>query len=200
MRDIDADRDMQILVQGKQLDVGDALRERIENAVEQISTKYFSDPIDATVTMSRAGASFKADVNVHVGKGITAQAVGEAGDAHGAFDAAEQRLDKQLRRYKRRLRDHHRGYAGEAAPALSYVLAAEDDDAPEPEGGWEPVVVAETETRIETLTVGAAVMRLDLSTEPALMFRNEAHGGLNMVYRRADGNIGWVDPTNAQGT
>lgn len=187
---------MKISVQGKQLDVGDALRERIETTIGQIAAKYFSNPIDATVTMSRDGSVFRADVNVHVGKGISVKSEGSNGDPRAAFDGAAERIDKQLRRYKRRLRDHHRGYAEDAQPAAQYVLAAEAEDGPEPDGtdGWEPVVVAEMATKIEMLTVGEAVMRMDLASAPALMFRNRAHGGLNMVYRRPDGNVGWVDP------
>jgi len=187
---------MKISVQGKQLDVGDALRERIESTVEQIAAKYFANPIEATVTLSRQGPGFCADINVHVGKGISVTSEGTSGDAHTAFDSAAERIDKQLRRYKRRLRDHHRGHSEEAAPAAQYVLAAEAEDSPEPEAadGWEPVVVAEMETLIEVLTVGEAVMRLDLGGMPALMFRNRGHGGLNMIYRRPDGNVGWVDP------
>lgn len=187
---------MKISVQGKQLDVGDALRERIESTVTQIAAKYFANPIDATVTLSREGSTFCADINAHIGKGISVKAEGSNGDAHSAFDTAAERIDKQLRRYKRRLRDHHRGHTGEAVPAAQYVLAAEAEDEPEPEaaGGWEPIVVAEMATAIEVLTVGEAVMRMDLASAPALMFRNRAHGGLNMVYRRPDGNVGWVDP------
>lgn len=196
MWDNHTDRAMKISVQGKQLDVGDALRERIETTVEQIAAKYFANPIDATVTLSREGSELQADINVHIGKGISVTSEGSSNDAHTAFDAAAERIDKQLRRYKRRLRDHHRGHNGEAVPAAQYVLAAETEDGPEPEGGdgWEPVVVAEMETNIEMLTVGEAVMRMDLASAPALMFRNRAHGGLNMVYRRPDGNVGWVDP------
>jgi len=188
---------MKISVQGKQLDVGDALRERIEATVEQIAEKYFSNPIDATVTMSREGSVFRADVSVHVGKGISVQSEGAAADAHAAFDNAAERIDKQLRRYKRRLRDHHRGHSEETLPAAQYVLAAEPDEQPEPEEPateWQPVVVAEMATSIDTLTVGEAVMRMDLASAPAMMFRNRAHGGLNMIYRRPDGNVGWVDP------
>ncbi len=187
---------MKISVQGKQLDVGDALRQRIETAIEQIAAKYFGNPIDATVTMSRDGSVFRADVTVHVGKGISVKSEGASSDPHVAFDGAAERIAKQLRRYKRRLRDHHRGHAEEALPAAQYVLAAAAEDGPEPEGvdGWEPVVVAEMATKIETLTVGEAVMRMVLACATALMFRNRAHGGLNMVYRRPDGNVGWVDP------
>ena len=189
---------MQISVQGKQLDVGDALRERIADEVSQIATKYFSDPIDASVTMAKEGAVFRADVSVHIGKGITVQSEAEAGDAHAAFFAAAERMSKRLRRYKRRLRDHHRGHAADPVSAQQYVLAAEPDgDVGEEPEASSPVVVAEMETRIDTLTVGEAVMRLDLSGLPALMFRNSGHGGMNMIYRRPDGNVGWVDPASS---
>lgn len=189
---------MQISVQGKQLDVGDSLRERIESELSLIANKYFSDPIDASVTMAKEGSMFRADLSVHIGKGITVQSEAEAIDAHAAFDAAAERMGKRLRRYKRRLRDHHRGHAPDVVAAQQYVLAAEPDgeDTEEP-AAWNPVVVAEMETQIDTLTVGEAVMRLDLSGLPALLFRNRGHGGMNMIYRRPDGNVGWVDPADA---
>jgi ribosomal subunit interface protein len=196
------DTAMQISVQGKQLDVGEALRERIETEIEAIASKYFSDPIEATVTMTKSGHQFAADIVVHIGKGITVQSEGKTADAHTAFDAAAERMDKRLRRYKRRLRDHHRGHAQDAISAQQYILAAEPEagteEVEEPEG-WNPVVVAEMETAVDTLTVGEAVMRLDLSGAPALMFRNRGHGGINMIYRRPDGNVGWVDPAGATG-
>jgi ribosomal subunit interface protein len=189
---------MQISVQGKQLDIGDALRQRIETEITAIATKYFADPIEATITMTKSGAFFSADLLVHVGKGITVQTEAEAPDAHGAFDTAAERMDKRLRRYKRRLRDHHRGHAPQQTAAQQYVLAAETETegAEEPDA-WNPVVVAEMETAVDTLTVGEAVMRLDLSGVPAMMFRNRGHGGINMIYRRPDGNVGWVDPAGS---
>jgi len=191
---------MKISVQGKQLDVGDALRGHIEDTITQIAEKYFSNPIDATVTLAREGNLFKADINVHVGRGIQVQSVASAQDAHAAFDGAGERVDKQLRRYKRRLRDHHRGLTTEGIPAQQYVLSPDDGaaDAAPTDQPWQPVVVAEMETRIETLTVGEAVMRMDLGNLPAMMFRDRKKGGLNMIYRREDGNIGWVDPAEAK--
>jgi ribosomal subunit interface protein len=196
VRDNYTDSIMKISVQGKQLDVGDTLRQRIESTIESITAKYFANPIEATVTLSRQGSEFRADVGVHIGKGISVQAEGRNDDAYAAFGSAAERIEKQLRRYKRRLRDHHKGHSGDVVPAAQYVLAAEAEDSPEPEGadGWEPVVVAEMETNIDALTVGEAVMRMDLASAPALMFRNRAHGGLNMIYRRPDGNVGWIDP------
>jgi ribosomal subunit interface protein len=193
---------MHLSVKGKQLDVGAALRGHIEGQLPTIVGKYFDNPTDAQVTMSKEGNEFRADITVHVGKGILLQGQGRSNDAHAAFDLAAEHVGKRLRRYKRRLRNHHkgRGESVESLRALQYVLAAE------PEGGEEghdepdqPVVIAEMETEIETLTPGEAVMRMDLANLPALMFRNRAHGGLNMVYRRKDGNIGWIDPRGERG-
>ena len=140
---------------------------------------------------------------MHVGRGILIQGQGTADDPYLAFNAASEHIAKRLRRHKRRLRDHHRAErASETLSALQYVLAAEpeDDEAGRPRrGAGEPVVVAEMTTDIPLLTVSEAVMRMDLEDAPALMFRNSAHGGLNMVYRRTDGNVGWVDPPGRPG-
>lgn len=192
---------MHLSVKGKQLDVGAALREHIEGELPTIIGKYFDNPTDAHVTVSKEGPAFRADITVHVGKGILLQGHASSGDAHAAFDLAAGHVGKRLRRYKRRLRNHHKGRdeVVEALRAQQYVLAAEaeDDHANEPD---QPVVIAEMETEIETLTTGEAVMRMDLANQSALMFRNSAHGGLNMIYRRNDGNIGWVDPRGTRGT
>lgn len=196
---------MQLSVKGKQLDLGEALRSRIEGELPVVIGKYFDNPVDATVTLSKDAQDFRADIVVHVGKGILVQSHACAGDARTAFDAAAEHVGKRLRRYKRRLRDHHKDREdAETLPAHQYVLEAEadrddlgDEDGREPD---QPVIIAEMQTTIEVLTVGEAVMRLDLANLPALMFRNGAHGGLNMVYRRGDGNIGWVDPRGSRMT
>jgi len=190
---------MQLTINGKQLDVGAALQGYIEDQLPTIVGKYFENPTDGHVTMSKEGGDIRADVTVHVGKGIMLQGHAIAGDAYAAFDEAAEHVGKRLRRYKRRLRDHHkdRSDSADILPALQYVFAAEEEDtASEPD---QPVIVAEMETAIENMTPGDAVMRMDLANLPALMFRNVAHGGLNMVYRRADGNIGWVDPRGSRG-
>jgi ribosomal subunit interface protein len=186
---------MQLTVRGKQIDVGDALRAHVGESLENVVGKYFGRPIEATVVLSREAHLYRAQISVHVGRGILLQSEAEADAPYPAFDAAAEHVAKRLRRYKRRLRDHHRKDA-EAEPAQQYVLAPEAEDFVEGEDGahYEPVVVAEMATQIPTLSVGEAVMRLDLSDAAALMFRNRAHGGLNMIYRRGDGNIGWVDP------
>jgi ribosomal subunit interface protein len=189
---------MNLTVKGKNIDVGDALKTRAQESLDHIFGKYFSNPIEASVTMSKETYFFQAQIAVHVGRGILLQAEAQADTANAAYDAAAETLAKRLRRYKRRLRDHHRA-ATETMRAQAYILAAEPEEAEEPEaapanGEAPPVVVAEMQTDIPTLTVSEAVMRLDLANSQAMMFLNRAHGGLNMVYRRNDGNIGWVDP------
>lgn len=186
---------MQLTVRGKQLDVGDALRTHIGETLDNLVGKYFDKPIEATVVMSREAHLYRAQVSVHVGRGILLQSQATADAVYPAFDLAAEHLAKRLRRYKRRLRDHHRNNV-KVEPAQQYVLAPEAEDFVEPENAAEaePVIVAEMQAEIPNLSVSEAVMRLDLSDAPALMFRNRAHGGLNMIYRREDGNIGWVDP------
>lgn len=192
---------MQLSIHGKQLDIGDSLRAHIERGVPALVGKYFDNPTDATVTIAKEGQSFRADISVHVGKGILVQGHARTGDPYASFDTAGEHVAKRLRRYKRRLRDHHRGRGAkdDILPAAQYVLAAETDVPEERETAAEPdqpIVIAEMETPIETMTVGEAVMRMDLAGLPAMLFQNHAHGGLNMVYLREDGNVGWVDPKN----
>jgi ribosomal subunit interface protein len=198
---------MQVTVTGKQLDVGDSLRSHAEAATSAIADKYLGRAIEAHVVFGRERHLFLSDISLHAWRGLTVQCHGEAADAYAAFDDAALRLEKQLRRYKRRLRARHKGgKAGEEAaappePATDYVLAAEPPEtAEEGDAGQEPLVVAEMRTSIPRLSVSEAVMRLDLADLPALLFRNSAHGNLNLVYRRRDGNIGWIDPDLAAGT
>lgn len=197
---------MQVSVTGKQIDVGDALRGRVGERLTELVSKYFDSPIEGAVVFSREGRGkqLRADISVHVGRGMLMQGQGEADEAHAAFDTALERIAKQLRRYKRRLRDHHRKPAADAAETLQaqqYVLAGGDESETEEQisADGQPVVIAEMTTPIETMTVGEAVMRMDLAAVPALVFLNSAHGGLNVVYRRADGHIGWVDPVGNPG-
>jgi ribosomal subunit interface protein len=193
---------MLLSVKGKQLDVGDAWRLHVEENLPEIIGKYFDNAQDAQVTLSRQGTTFHVDIVVHVGKKIMVQSHGATGDPYSAFEEASDHIGKRLRRYKRRLRDHHRDRQEEAEAILAqqYVLAGEAiESEPAPEENDEPVVIAEMATQIETLSVGEAVMRMDLANLPALMFRNRAHGGLNMVYHRGDGHIGWVDPRGNRG-
>ncbi len=189
---------MDISIKGKRLDVGDALRAHVEDQLGAAVFKYFSKAHDANVTISREAHFFRADISVHPLRGVLVQGRSSAGDAYAAFDLALEHIAKQLRRYKRRLNDKHKGRGAEenSIPAQQYTLAPEtDDDAELPEEG-QPAIIAELPTEIATLSVSEAVMRMDLADVPALMFRNRANGGLNVVYRRPDGNIGWIDPAN----
>lgn len=185
---------MQLSVTGKQIDVGQALRDHVEGSLNSAIDKYFGNAVDSAVVFSREAHQIHAEISVHVGKGILVQANASAGDPYSAFDTAAEHMAKRLRRYKRRLRDHHQrsARAAETVTAQQYILSSAGNETGE--AGDEPVVVAEMESEIPEITVGEAVMRLDLADAPALMFRNSAHGGLNMIYRRPDGNIGWVDP------
>lgn len=187
---------MQVTVTGKQLDVGSALTGRVESTLAQVAEKYFPGALDAVVVFSRDAHLYRADITLHAGRNLQLHSNAEAADAPTAFDAAADRMGKRLRRHKRRLVDHHHAAATEPPlPARSVVLDLGPDGVDAPDGGdGHPIVVAETETEIEFLTVSEAVLRLDLGEQPALMFRNRAHGGLNMVYRRNDGHVGWVDP------
>jgi ribosomal subunit interface protein len=187
---------MQLSVKGKQIDVGDALRQHVETRLTDIIGKYFGSTLDATVTFSREAHLFRADVTVHAGRNILLQSNASASEPYPAFDMAADRMAKRLHRYKERLKKHHQESPAEAATmAPSFVLNPEEDM--QEQTGDNPVIVAEMTTPIETLTVGEAVMRLDLGDMPALMFHSRAHGGLNMIYRRPDGHIGWVDPVQS---
>jgi ribosomal subunit interface protein len=205
---------MQIAINGKQFQIGDSLRGHIETSIRQAAEKYFSNPINATVTMSRDGTDVRADISVHVGRRIMIQGQAKTADAYAAFDAAAAKIDKRLRRFKRRLRDHdHQApevetdgmeaqeivFAGETNAPVE--IAAGGDAASNDEIGddaeWQPVVVAEMATRINSLTVESAVMHMELSDAPVLMFRNASHGEINVVFRRRDGNIGWIDPKSS---
>lgn len=195
---------MHITVTGRHLDVGASLRRRVEEGLAAAVAKYFDRAIEAHVTFDKRGQFFSADIAVHVGTGIVAHSGGEADDPYVAFSGALEHLAKRLRRHKRRLRDHHNAVsrAEKTEQAWQYVLSGEDEGEEKAEGAamnGEPLVVAEMEAEIPTLSVGEAVMRLDLGNTPALMFRNAGNGGLNMIYRRVDGNIGWVDPGARKG-
>jgi ribosomal subunit interface protein len=203
---------MQITVSGKQVDLSDALRVHVANHLDVISTKYFDHALEANVTFSRARSFFTCDINVHAARGLTLRGEGEAADAHAAFDDAAEHIAKRLRRYRRRVNEHAREIAGRERPeaARQYVLQEvyEREDAPAsngaahdlatgPDTGPHAAVVAEALTEIAFLSVSEAVMRMDLADQPVLMFRNSANRALNVVYRRSDGNIGWIDSSTA---
>lgn len=200
---------MELNVHGKQIDVGEALRTHVSDKLEDLNEKYFNHATFATVTFSKEGHGkprIKTHINVQLGKNIMVAADSTDPDPYAAFESAATKVGKQMRRYKKKLRDHHDRMEltpeEEMRKARNYVLAAvapEQDDQPISEEreipvGEDPAVIAEMTSDIQTMSVSDAVMRLDLSGESALMFYNASNNAINMVYKRSDGNIGWVDP------
>jgi ribosomal subunit interface protein len=188
---------MQITVSGKQVDLSDALRTRVSDHLDLIASKYFDHALEAQVTFSRARSFFTCDISVHAGRGLTLRGEGEAADANTAFDDAAEHIAKRLRRYRRRVNEHARDIANRERPeaARQYILRQEEtSEAAGANGAAQATVIAEQAAEISLLLVSEAVMRMDLADQPVLMFRNSATGELNVVYRRSDGNIGWIDP------
>lgn len=193
---------MQVQVSGKHVDVGDWLRSRITDELLSSIGRYFERGGDAEVVVAREGHGFRVDCSVMLASGQTLQSHGLGGDAPAAFSQALGKVETRIRRYKRRLKSHAQAADGKAAElAASYVLRApadeDEDDAWQAEAAGGPpsaMVIAESEAELKTMTVSMAVMELDVSDQAAIVFRNVAHGGLSVVYRRGDGNIGWIDP------
>tara|TARA_R110002072_G_scaffold34485_5_gene103112 strand:+ start:3282 stop:3899 length:618 start_codon:yes stop_codon:yes gene_type:complete len=202
---------MQIQVVSKGIDVSEALREDILGRVEEGVGKYFSRPGEAYVAVSRDGPLFRVDCSVHLPSGVMLQASDTDADAYKASEGAMEKLEKRLRRYKRKLKNHHNTQKNELpAEATPIVVlqgrsddsweaydASEDDDENDAVSGDEPVIVAEKPGELRALTVGMAVLELEAAGAPFMLFRNIAHNGVNVVYRRPDGNVGWIDPDRA---
>lgn len=195
---------MQVQVSGKHMDVGDALRSRITDEITNSIGRYFERGGAADVTVAQDGHEIRVDCRIHLDTGQNLESHGNAVDAHAAFDVALQKIDKRIRRYKRRLKNHHRPSTRGIEVAPAFVLRAPEEE----QDGWDDsreaestghdlpsgVVIAETETQVRTMTVSMAVLDLDLTQSQTIVFRNAAHGGVSVVYRRPDGNIGWIDP------
>jgi ribosomal subunit interface protein len=199
---------MRVQVAGRHVELGQALQTRINDDLGRTIEKYFPRSGEAVVTVTREGVGFEVDCSVHLPSGIVLQAEGNGGDAHGAFENALEKMEKRVRRYKRRLKNHHNTQKEPlpAESATAYVLKSDQDlaEADESEAAageapdGAPLVIAETAVSVKTMTVSMAVMQLDLTDSPVLLFRNAANGGLNLVYRRKDGNVGWVDPERGE--
>jgi ribosomal subunit interface protein len=188
---------MQITVSGKQVELSDALRERVSHELTGITGKYFEHAQEARITFARSRLGFACDINLHAGRGLTLRGEAEGTDAYSAFDKAAGHVGKRLRRYRRRVSEHSRDLAQRKRPeaARQMILRAEAEDHEEAEVATAaPVVIAETKTEINHLSVGEAVMRMELEDHQVLMFRDVNSGVLNVVYRRTDGHIGWIDP------
>ena len=193
---------MPFRVSGKNIDIGGALRGRVNARIADAVNKYFHGGYSGHVTVERDGFGFRTDCVIHLDSGIVLEAAAMAADAYASADQAAIRIEKRLRRYKRRLKDRHAAarHDGGGTPvpepieAQTYVIAA-----PEPEGDEEitefnPVVIAESTTKLKRLPVSEAVLELDLTGAPLVVFRHDGHGRVNVVYRRPDGHIGWIDP------
>ncbi len=190
---------MHIQVSGKHMDVGEALTSTVEDRLLEVVSKYSERPVEGNVTFSKDGHEFVCDASVHLSTGLHTQAKGRAADVYDCFESALSRMEKQLRRYKRRLKDHHKTRVApiESVGEPSYVLSSTPESADEPDT-LQPIIVAEMETRVQTLSVGEAVMQMELSGANMLVFRNVSHGGVNVVHTRDDGNVGWIDPRGAK--
>ena len=188
---------MPFRVSGKNIDIGEALRTRINQRIADATAKYFDGGFSGHVTVGKEGFGFRTECVIHLDSGIVLEADALAADAYASAEQAAERLEKRLRRYKGRLRQHQARAAqrdGGAADAASYVIAAPEHEDDEEIAEWNPVIIAESTTALKSLSVSDAVMELDLTGVPVLVFRHAGHGRVNLVYRRADGHIGWIDP------
>jgi ribosomal subunit interface protein len=184
---------MTLRVSGKHMDIGDAFRTRIEARIGDVMGKYFDRGFSGQVTVEKQGSRFAADCNLHLASGTDIQAAGHAQDPQGAFDMAAERIENRLRRYKSKLKAH---VNTAVAHEITYrvVESLPEHDHEEVAADYAPAIIAETSMALATMTVASAVMELDLKDRPVFVFRNAKDGQVNMVYRRADGNVGWIDP------
>jgi ribosomal subunit interface protein len=191
---------MRYQISGKQIDIGEALQTHVKAELGEVVDKYAQRPTEAVIVFSRNAHEFVCEAVIHLSTGLTAQAKGHAAEIYAAFESCREKMDKQLRRYKRRLRDHHRDRIApvEFDASSTYILASNEEPEEDAAATLTPVVIAEMETKIPSITVGEAVMQMELAGQKMLVFRNEGHGGVNVVYRREDGNIGWIDPRNSR--
>ena len=190
---------MRYQISGKQIEIGDALQTHVKSELGETVEKYAQRPTDAMVVFSKSAHEYACEATVHLSTGLTTSARGHASEVYAAFENCREKMDKQLRRYKRRLRDHHKERVApvEFADAPMYVLAANGDGGDSEPDSLQPLIIAELGTKIPSLSVGEAVMQMELSGKAHLIFVNEKHGRVNVVHRRDDGNVGWVDPSAA---
>lgn len=186
---------MSLRISGKHMNVGEALTERIEGRLDEAVGKYFSRGYQGHVTLEKQGSRFSCDCVIHLDSSINLQSTAIENDATAAFDAAAEKIEKRLRRYKRRLKDHHGNTSKADRIEAAYSIVEQPNPEEEMPEDYNPVVIAESLTSIETQSVADAVVKLDLSDNPVVVFKNAGNGKTNVVYRRSDGNIGWIDPS-----
>jgi len=187
---------MSFRISGKNLDIGEALRERVNARIAEVLAKYFDGGYSGHVTVAKDGFGFRTECAIHLDSGITLHTEANAADAYASADQAALLIEKRMRRYKRRLKDRHAARQDGAAgiDAASYVIEAPAHDEEDETSEFNPVIIAESTTILKQLSVSEAVMELDLTGAPVVVFRHASHGRVNLVYRRPDGNVGWVDP------
>ena len=186
---------MSFRISGQNLDIGEALRERISERIAEAMSKYFDGGYSGHVTLTRDGFGFRTECAMHLDSKITLHAEGMAPDAYASADQAALRIEKRLRRYHRRLKEHRPERDRQSSDAASYVIAAPEHENELEVDAFTPVIIAESTTKLKQLSVSDAVTELDMTGTPVLVFRHAAHGGINVVYRRADGHFGWIDPS-----
>ncbi len=194
---------MGLRVSGKNFSIGEALREHVLNRINGASSRYFDGAVTGHIVVDHEGSGYRTDCTLHLTSGTTLHAEGRAQEPYASFEQAAERLENRLRRYKRRLKDHHAGGSQNHAGATDvemvadYVLQGPDEE----DAGTEfhPVVVAERTSALKTFSVAEAVMELDFTGAPVQVFKNAGHGRVNIVYRRPDGNVGWIDPSPLDG-
>jgi ribosomal subunit interface protein len=192
---------MDIQISGKQIDVGTSLRSHVKHKVTELISKYSNTATDIVTTFSKDRYEFLCDISIHISTGMTAQSKGRANDIYDSFENSLEKIDKQFRRYKRRLKNHHidRKKPIQFINASSYIISTseEDPDSSEKES-LKPLIIAEMQTKIPTLSVGEAVMQMELMGSNLLIFNNSFHKKINVVHMRDDGNVGWVDPEHSK--
>jgi len=187
---------MSLRVSGKNINIGEALRTHVTDRLNGATDKFFDGGVSGHVTISPEGSGFRADCAIHLASGVVLQTDGRAQEPYSAFDQAAHRLEQRLRRYKRRLKGHHGAGAESGAGhevAASYVIEAPDQGEEEATAEFNAAVIAETTTQLRKLSVSQAVLDLDMTGAPVVVFRHATTGRLNVVYRRSDENIGWID-------
>ncbi|MGB2075226.1 MAG: ribosome hibernation-promoting factor, HPF/YfiA family [Henriciella sp.] len=187
---------MTIEIAGRHMDVGETLTSRVADGLNTAIEKYFDRGFNGNVTIEKLGHEIIVDCSVHLPSGITLQSTGRAGEPYAALQIALDKIEKRVRRYHRRLKNHHKQTPMPSEAVTDFVIRSDEDTEPSEAADSDdaPLIIAETAAQMKTMSVSEAVMQMELSEMPAVLFRNAKHKGLNMVYRRADGHIGWVDP------
>ena len=187
---------MNVQINGKQIDIGSSLNAHASSKIEELILKYSKSATDSSVTFSKDRYEYSCDISIHLATGLTIQSKGKATDIYDSFENSLEKISKQLRRYKRRLKNHHndRKKPIEFIKANSYIISNNEERDSNVKESLNPLIIAEIQEKIPTVSVGEAVMQMELSGANMLIFRNSSHQKINVVHLREDGNIGWVDP------